>query len=53
MTVGELTVHPHSIATVFSAFHRANFRIDALLEPMGDTALLPGTLLVRGKKDSA
>lgn len=53
LTVGELTVHPHSIATVFSAFHRANFRIDALLEPMGDTALLPGTLLVRGKKDSA
>ena len=51
LALGELEIHSRSIAEVFSAFHRANFRIDALLEPMGDTALLPGTLIVRGKKD--
>ena len=51
LSLGDLTIHPRSIADVFSSFHRANFRIDALLEPMGDTALLPGTLIVRGKKD--
>jgi len=51
LSLGELRIRPRSIAEIFAAFHRANFRIDALLEPMGDTALLPGTLLVRGKKD--
>lgn len=51
LSLGDLTIHSRSIADVFSSFHRANFRIDALLEPMGDTALLPGTLIVRGKKD--
>lgn len=51
LPLGDLRIHSHSIAEIFAAFHRANFRIDALLEPMGDTALLPGTLLVRGKKD--
>ena len=53
LPLGDLRIRPRSIAEIFSAFHRANFRIDALLEPMGDTALLPGTLLVRGKKDGA
>lgn len=51
LPLGDLVIHPRSIADVFSAFHRANFRVDALIEPMGDTALLPGTLIVRGKKD--
>jgi SAM-dependent methyltransferase len=51
LPLGDLRIHSRSIAEIFAAFHRANFRIDALLEPMGDTALLPGTLLVRGKKD--
>lgn len=51
LALGDLELHPRSIADVFASFHRANFRIDALLEPMGDSALLPGTLVVRGKKD--
>jgi len=51
LPLGDLMIHPRSIAEVFAAFNRANFRIDALLEPMGDNALLPGTLIVRGKKD--
>lgn len=51
LTLGDLTIHPRSIGDVFTSFHRANFRVDTLLEPMGGTALLPGTLIVRGKKD--
>jgi hypothetical protein len=56
-------IHPRSIADVFSSFARANFRVDALLEPMArrgrtpspfwiDTMnVLPATLIVRGRKD--
>jgi SAM-dependent methyltransferase len=56
-------VYPRSIAEVFSSFARANFRVDALLEPMAHRGrtpsafwteimnVLPATLIVRGRKD--
>ncbi len=61
-SVGELTVHPRTVADVFSAFHRANFRVDTLLEPpvchdlpspfWSETmTLVPATLVVRGRKE--
>lgn len=53
LQLGDLTITPRSIGDVFTSFHRANFRVDSVLEPMGDTALLPGTLIVRGKKDGS
>jgi len=46
-------VYPRSIAEMFSSFARANFRVDALLEPdarSGRTAL-PTTIIMRGRKD--
>jgi SAM-dependent methyltransferase len=55
-------VHPRTIAEVFAAFGRANFRVDHLLEPpvahavpspfwTETTTLVPATLVVRGRKD--
>ena len=60
--VGEERVHPRTIAEVFSAFGRANFRVDNLLEPpvahdapspfwTETSTLVPATLVVRGRKD--
>jgi hypothetical protein len=56
-------VYPRSIADVFSSFGRANFRVDALLEPIGEKSTqpspfwaeamraVPPTLIMRGKKE--
>jgi len=60
--VGAERVHPRTIADVFSAFARANFRVDTVLEPTVQheepspfwtetMTLVPATLLVRGRKD--
>jgi len=57
-----ITMTTRSIANIISAFGRANFRIDALLEPYAraDTAgafwsetlnIVPAALIVRGRKD--
>jgi len=62
ISVGEERVHPRTIAEVFSAFARANFRVDSLLEPSVQhdepspfwtetMSLVPATLVVRGRKD--
>lgn len=62
-TAGDATVYPRSIADVFSSFGRANFRVDALLEPIGEKSTqpspfwaeamraVPPTLIMRGKKE--
>lgn len=60
--VDEERVHPRTVADVFASFGRANFRVDALLEPdvehrqpsafWSETmTLVPATLVVRGRKD--
>ncbi len=60
--VGDDRVHPRTVADVFSSFGRANFRVDALLEPPVEhdlpspfwtetMSLVPATLVVRGRKD--
>jgi SAM-dependent methyltransferase len=60
--VGDDRVHPRTVAEVFSSFGRANFRVDALLEPPVEhdlpspfwtetMSLVPATLVVRGRKD--
>jgi SAM-dependent methyltransferase len=57
-------VHPRTIADVVTSFGRANFRVDALLEPpvqhdepspfwTETMTLVPTTLIVRGRKDGA
>ena len=60
---GNVTVYPRSIADLFSSFGRANFRVDALLEPIGEKSeqpspfwaeamrAVPPTLIMRGKKE--
>ena len=63
-TVADARVHPRTIAEVVSSFGRANFRVDALLEPpvqhdepspfwTETMTLVPTTLIVRGRKDGA
>jgi hypothetical protein len=60
--VGVDRLHPRTIADVFSAFARANFRVDTVLEPTVQhdepspfwtetMTLVPATLVVRGRKD--
>ena len=61
--IGETRVHPRGIAELFSAFGRANFRVDTLLEPVAEQrstpsefwaesmAKVPATLILRGRKD--
>lgn len=46
-------VHARSIAELFSSFARANFRVDALLEPepRSGRSVVPSTVIMRGKKD--
>lgn len=62
--VGDARVHPRTIADIVTSFGRANFRVDALLEPPVDhdeaspfwtetMTLVPTTLIVRGRKDGA
>lgn len=58
-----VVVHPRSVAELFASYSRANFRIDALLEPAPTDAVargpfwseamhrVPATLVVRGRKD--
>lgn len=60
---GEAVVYPRTVADVFASFHRANFRVDALLEPLPTAAVargpfwseamnrVPSTLVVRGRKE--
>ena len=63
-TTGEARIHPRTISEVVSSFGRANFRVDALLEPpvqhdepspfwTETMTLVPTTLIVRGRKDGA
>lgn len=63
-TVSDARVHPRTIAEVVTSFGRANFRVDALLEPSvhhdepsafwtETMTLVPTTLIVRGRKDGA
>jgi SAM-dependent methyltransferase len=62
--VGDVRVHPRTIAEVVASFGRANFRVDLLLEPpvqhdepspfwTETMTLVPTTLIVRGRKDGA
>jgi SAM-dependent methyltransferase len=46
-------VQAHSIAALFSSFARANFRVDALLEPdaRSGRGIVPSTVIMRGRKD--
>lgn len=46
-------VHPRSIGDLFGSFARANFRVDALLEPEARSGrgAVPSTIIMRGKKD--
>jgi SAM-dependent methyltransferase len=57
------TDHPHTVSDVFTQLHRANFRVDVLLEPEPSpdarpseyhteiSRWLPATLLVRARKE--
>jgi len=60
--VGDVRVHPRTIAELFVSFGRANFRVDTLLEPPVEhdepspfwsetMTLVPATVVVRGRKD--
>ncbi len=61
--LGSTAVHPRSVADVFASFGRANFRVDAILEPPArptdppsafwseTMTLVPATLVVRGRKE--
>lgn len=63
LRAGEVRVHPRGIAELFSAFGRANFRIDTVLEPAARSDVdpkgfwvdsmgqVPATLILRGRKD--
>ena len=46
-------VHARSVAELFSSFMRANFRVDALLEPdaRSGRSIVPSTIILRGRKD--
>ena len=48
-----MEVHSRSIADLFGSFARANFRVDALLEPeaLSGRGLVPTTAIVRGRKE--
>ena len=48
-----LEVYARSIAELFGSFSRANFRVDALLEPEARSgrAIVPSTIIMRGRKD--
>jgi SAM-dependent methyltransferase len=50
------TLFPHTIATVFAAFHRAGYRVDTLLEPeplrTADSGpVIPPTIIWRARKE--
>jgi len=62
--IRDARVHPRTISEVVSSFGRANFRVDALIEPSVQhdepspfwtetMTLVPTTLIVRGRKDGA
>ena len=48
-----IEVHSRSVAELFGSFARANFRVDALLEPDAQSGRgqVPSTIIMRGKKD--
>lgn len=48
-----VSVHSRAIGDLFGSFARANFRVDALLEPEGRTkrGVVPSTIIMRGRKD--
>ena len=57
-----VTMYPRGVADIVAAFGRANFRVDTILEPIArpdapsefwseTMALVPATLIVRGRKD--
>ena len=53
LEIDGLEIHSRSIGDLFSSFSRANFRVDALLEPEGRSGrgVVPSTIIIRGKKD--
>ncbi len=53
LEIDGLEIHSRSLAELFSSFSRANFRVDALLEPEGRSGrgVVPSTIIIRGKKD--
>lgn len=53
--VDGVSIHSRSIAELFSSFARANFRVDALLEPEARSgrSVVPSTVILRGKKDGS
>jgi SAM-dependent methyltransferase len=46
-------VYSRSVGELFTSFMRANFRVDALLEPEARSgrAIVPSTVIIRGRKD--
>lgn len=46
-------IYSRSVAELFGSFMRANFRVDALLEPEARSgrAIVPSTIIMRGRKD--
>ena len=53
LQIDGLEIQSRSIGELFSSFTRANFRVDALLEPEARSAraIVPSTIIMRGKKD--
>lgn len=45
----EYLTYPHTIGEVFTQFTRANFRIDTMIEPIGDEQI-PNSLIFRARK---
>jgi len=48
-----IEVYSRSVSELFGSFMRANFRVDALLEPEARSgrAIVPSTIIMRGRKD--
>ena len=46
---GSNLTHRHTVGSVFTQLHRANFRVDAVVEPMG-AGPLPESLVIRARK---
>ncbi|MEX1217758.1 MAG: class I SAM-dependent methyltransferase [Acidimicrobiales bacterium] len=51
--VGDAEIQARSISEIFGSFARANFRVDAVLEPeaLSGRAMVPSTIIIRGRKD--